>query len=135
MQLVTAPDDPARGNVGKTHFRLRNGRKLQVQHEEGDMSFPIVSIGETSLRGNWFARCQAMLPGSSGDHHTERETDSSAIELERHRGVHWLPGTVTEPLNGVQLCLNPGTASTVVEESEISVTDSEPTIMQLEESA
>ena len=108
MQLVTAPDDLAQGNVGKTHFGLRNGRKLQVQHEEGDMSFPIVSIGEASQRGNWLSGCQAMLPGSSGDHHTERETDSSAIKLERHRGVYWWPGTVTEPLNGVQLCLNPG---------------------------
>ena len=56
-----------RHNVGtKQLVALRNGRKLQVQHEEGDMSFPIVSICETSQRANWFARCQAMLPGLSG---------------------------------------------------------------------
>ena len=48
--------------------------------------------------------------------------------------MYWLPGTVTEPLNGVQLCLSSGTASTAVEESEISVTDSEPKTMQLDES-
>ena len=39
MQIVTAPDDPVRGNVGKTHFGSRDGRKLEVQHDEGDVSF------------------------------------------------------------------------------------------------
>ena len=48
VQLVTAPDDPAHGHVGKTHYGLRDGRKLQVRHDEGDVSSPIVSIGETS---------------------------------------------------------------------------------------
>ena len=52
MQLVTAPDDPAHGNVGKSHFGSRDGRKLQVEHDEGDVSFPTLSIGETSQRGN-----------------------------------------------------------------------------------
>ena len=52
MQLVTAPDDPVHGTVGKSHFGSRDGRKLQVQHDEGDVSFPTVSIGETSQRGN-----------------------------------------------------------------------------------
>ena len=75
-----------------------------------------------------------MLPGFSEEHHTTRETDSSAIKLERHRGVYWLPGTVTEPLNGVPLCPNPETGSTAVEEIAISATDSDTTTMQLEES-
>ena len=39
MQLVTAPDDPVHGNVGKSHFGSRDGRKLQVQNDEGDVSF------------------------------------------------------------------------------------------------
>ena len=39
MQLVMAMDDPARGNVGKSHFGSRDGRKLQVQHDEGDVRF------------------------------------------------------------------------------------------------
>ena len=134
MQLVTAPDDPVHGNVGKSHFGSRNGRKLQVQHDEGDVSFPTESIGEASQRGTWFARCQAMLPGLSGAPHTARETDSNAIKLEKHRGVYWLPGTVTEPRNGVTLCPNPETASTAVEETAVSATDSDTTTMQLEES-
>ena len=37
MQLMTAPDDPVRGNVGKSQFGSKNGRKLQVQHVEGDV--------------------------------------------------------------------------------------------------
>ena len=55
MQLVTAPDDPVHGNVGKTHFGSKDGRKLQVQHDECGVGFPTVSIGEASQRGNWFA--------------------------------------------------------------------------------
>ena len=78
--------------------------------------------------------CQAMLPGLSGEHHTARETDSGAIKLEKHRGVYWLPGTVTGPPNGVTLCPNPETASTAVGETAISATDSDTTAMQLEES-
>ena len=35
----------------------------------------------------------------------------------------WLPGTLTEPLNGVPLCPNPETASTAVGETAISATD------------
>ena len=132
MQLVTAPDDPVHGNEGKTHFRSRDGRKLQVQHDEFGVSFSTVSIGEASQRGNWFAGCQTMLPGLSGKPHTAREMDSNAIKLEEHRGVCWLPGTVTEPLNGVPLCPNPETASTAVEETAISATDSDATTMQLE---
>ena len=92
MQLVTAPDDPAHENVGKSHFGSRDGRKLQV-HDDGDVSFPTVSIGEASQRGNWFAGCRAMWPGLSGKHHTTLETDSNAIKLEKHRGVCWFPGT------------------------------------------
>ena len=133
MQLVTAPDDPAHGNVGKSHVGSRDGRKLQV-HDDGDVSFPTVSTGEASQRGNWFAGCRAMWPGLSGEHHTTRETDSNAIKLEKHRGVYWLPGTGTEPLNGDPLCPNPETASSAVEETAISATDSDTTTMQLEES-
>ena len=125
MQLVTALDDPVHGHVGKTHFGSRDGRKLQVQHDEGGVSFSTVSISEPSQRGNWFAGCQAMLPGVSGEHHAAREMDSNAIKLEEHRGVFWLPGTVTEPLNGVPLCPNPETARTAVGETAISATDSD----------
>ena len=57
MQLVTTPDGPVHGNVGKSHFGSRDGRKLQVQHDEGGVSFPTVSNGEASHRGNWFAGC------------------------------------------------------------------------------
>ena len=120
MQLVTATDDPVHLNVGKTPFGSRDGRKLR--------------IGEVSQRGTWFAGCQAMLPGLSGEHHTAREMDSNAIKLEEHRGVYWLPGTVTEPLNGVPVCPNPETASTAVGETGISATDSDTTTMQLKES-
>ena len=98
VQLVTALDEPACKNVGKTHFGLRDGRKLPVQHAEGDVSFP------AAQRGNWDCRM-------------------SAIKLEKHRGVYWLPGMVTETLNGVPLSSNPETASAVVEETVISATD------------
>ena len=124
VQLVTEPHDPARGNVGKSHFHLRDGRKLQVQQDEGDVSFPTLSIGEV------FAGCQAMWPGLSGELHTTRETDSNAIKLEKHQGVYWLSDTGTEPLNGDPLCPNPETASTVVQVTAISDT----TAMQSEES-
>ena len=66
-----------------------------------------------------------MLPGLSGEHHTAREMDSNAIKLEEHRGVCWLPGTVTERLNGVPLCPNSETAS--VGETAISATDPDMT--------
>ena len=134
LQLLTALDHPAHGNVGKSHFGSRDGRKLQVQHDEGDMSFHTVSIGDASQRGNWFVGCHAMWPGLSGEHHTTRETDSNAIKLEKHRGVYWLPSTDTETLNGDPLCPIPETASTAFEETEISATDSDTTAMQLEES-
>ena len=42
-----------------------------------------------------------MLTGLSGEHQTTREMDSNAIKLEENRGVYWLPGMVTETLNGV----------------------------------
>ena len=90
---------------------------------KGDMSFPAVSIGEASQRGSPIARCQAMLPGSSGEHQTTREMDSNAITLEKRRGVYRLPGMVTETLTGVPLSSNPETASTVVEETVIPATD------------
>ena len=54
---------------------------------------------------------------------TTREIDSNAIQLEKQRGVCWLPSMVTETLNGVPLRSNPETASTVVEETVISATD------------
>ena len=68
--------------VGKTHVGSRDGRKLQVQHEEGDVSFPAVSIGEASQRGSRIAGCQAMLPGLCGEYQITREVDSNAIQLE-----------------------------------------------------
>ena len=133
VQLVTALDEPAYKHVGKTHFGSRDGRKLPVQHYEGDVSFPAMSIGEASQRGSRIARCQAMLPGLSGEHQTTREVDPNAIQLEKHRGVCRLPGMVTETLNGVSLSSNPETASTVVEETAILATDPDITT-QLERS-
>ena len=67
----TATDDLVHGDAGKKScFGLRDGRKFQVRYNEADVIFPIVSIGEASLQGNWFVfgpGCQAMLPSSSGD--------------------------------------------------------------------
>ena len=55
VQLATATDDPVHGNAGKkSHFGLRDGRKFQVRHNEADVSFPVVSIGEASQQGSWF---------------------------------------------------------------------------------
>ena len=64
-----------------------------------------------------------MLPGFSGEHRTTREMDSNAIQQAKHRGMYWLPGMVTETLNGVPLSSNPETASAVVEETVILATD------------
>ena len=50
-----------------THLGSRDCRKLPVQHDEADVSFPAMSIGEASQRGNWIAGCRAMLPGLSGE--------------------------------------------------------------------
>ena len=63
MQLMTASDDPVHANVSKSLFCSTDGRKM---HDESDVSVPTVSIGEASQRGDWFATCQAMLPGLSG---------------------------------------------------------------------
>ena len=100
MQLSTATDDPVHGDAGKkSHFGLRDGRKFQVRHNEADVSFPIVSIGEASKQGNWFVfgpGGQAMLAGSSGDFLRSCVKDPNAAKLEKYRGVYWLPCSATE---------------------------------------
>ena len=61
---------------------------------------------------------------------TTREMDSNAIQLDKHLGMYWVPGMVTETLNGVPLSSNPETASTVVKETVMLATDPDIT-MQL----
>ena len=114
VRLSTATDDPVHGDAGKNScFGLRDGRKFQVRHNEADVSFPIVSIGEASQQGNWFVfgpRCQAMLPGSSGEFLRTCVKDPNAAKLEKHRGVYWLPCSATEHTDGVPLSPNPRVA-------------------------
>ena len=55
-------------------------------------------------------------------------------ELEKQRGVYWLPRSVTEPSDGAPLCPNPKAARLAVEAPPISVPDPDATPMQLEES-
>ena len=90
-RLSTTTDDPVHGDAGKTScFGLRDGRKFQVRYNEADVSFPIVSIGESSQQGNWFVfgpGCQAMLPGSSGEFLRTCVKDPNAAKLEKHRGL------------------------------------------------
>ena len=107
VQLSKATDDPVHGNAGKKScFGLRDGRKFQVRHNEADVSFPIVSIGEASQQGNWFVfgpGCQEMLPGSSGEFLRSCVKDPNAAKVEKHRGVYWLPCSATEHTDGAPL--------------------------------
>ena len=74
MRLSTATDDPVNGDAGKKSCSgLRDGHKFQVRYNEADVSFPIVSIGEASKKGNWFVFdqvvkqcCQAQVESISG---------------------------------------------------------------------
>ena len=91
VRLSTATDDLVHGDAGKKScFGLRDGRKFQVRHNEADLSFSIVSIGEASQQGNWFVfgpGCQAMLPGSGGESLRTCVKDPNATKLEKHRAV------------------------------------------------
>ena len=75
-----------------------------------------------------------MLPGSSGEFLRKCVKDPNAVKLEKQRGVHWLPCSATEHMDGPPLCPNPRTASVTVEAPPISVPDPDATPMQLEES-
>ena len=138
VQLSTATDDRVRGDAGKKScFGLRDGREFQVQYNEADVSFPIVSIGEASHQGTWFVfgpGCQAMLLSSSGEFLWSCVKDPNAAKFEKHRGVYWLPCSATEHTDRAPLCPNPRAARIAVEAPPISVPDPHATPMQLEES-
>ena len=138
VQLATATDDPVYGDVGKkSHFGLRDGRQFQVRYNEGDVSFPIVSIGEASQQGNWFVfgpGCQAMFPSASKEYLRTCAKDPNVAKLEKHRGVYWLPCSVTEPSDGVPLCPNPRMARLAIEAPPVSVPDHDATPVHVDES-
>ena len=50
-QFVTALDDSADGTVDETHFE---SYKFQVQCNEADVGFSILSGGKTSQQSDWF---------------------------------------------------------------------------------
>ena len=64
----------------------------------------------------------------------ESTSDPSAAKLENHRGVHWLPCSVTEPSDGAPLCPNPKAARLAIESPPITVPDLDATLVQLEKS-
>ena len=116
-------DDPVHGDAGKKScFGLRDGRKFQVQYNEADVSFRILSIGEASQQGSWFVfgpGCQAMFPSLSGVFLRTCVNDPNAAKKVKHRGVHWLPCSATEHTDGAPLC----PARSAVEAPMISVPD------------
>ena len=75
-----------------------------------------------------------MLPGSSGEYLRACVKDPSAAKLEKHRGVYWLPCSVTEPSDGVPLCPNPNPARLAIEAPPVSVPDPDAMPMHLDES-
>ena len=91
-QFVTALDDSAHGNVDETHLE---NHKFQVQCNEADVGFVILSIGKTSQKSDWFELdegYQVMLPGTGGQTRTCAE-DSKCGKAEENRRVYWLPGS------------------------------------------
>ena len=69
MQSVTAPDDPAHGNVIDSHFGSSKGRKSKDRYGETDVGFLILSAGEASQQNKCFESdkgSQVMLSGPGG---------------------------------------------------------------------
>ena len=132
-QFVTAQDDSAHGNVDETHFE---SHKFQVQCNEADVGFSILSAGKTSQQSDLFEldeRYQVMLPGPD-DQTKTRAKDSNVAQLEENRGVYWLPGLAAEGTDGAPLSMKFRVAWLVVEATPNSETDFDVNTMQLEES-
>ena len=107
--LRTATNAPAKMTGGKrSTYTLRNGSSVSVKYDEANVCFPIVSVAEATVQGNWFVfgpGGQAMVsPEASAE--LERIVSSpGAVQLQKRRGVYWLPCTTTGKQDGEQVPL------------------------------
>ena len=133
MQLVTAPDASAHGNVDETHFE---SHKFQVQCNKADVGFSISSACKTSQQSDWFEfdeSYQVMLPGPSEQTRTCAK-DSNVAKQEENRRVYWLPGSAAESTDGASFTMKFRIARLVVEATADSETELDVNATQLEES-
>jgi hypothetical protein len=78
----------------RSTFTLQNGTTVAVKYNESNVSFPIVSVGEATVQGNWFVfgpGGQAMIGPDAGAVLEELVTSKAAVQLQKSRGVYWLP--------------------------------------------
>jgi hypothetical protein len=73
------------------------------------VSFPIVSVGEATMQGSWFVfgpGGQAMIGPDAGAVLEKLVTSKAAVQLQKSRGVYWLPCTTASEQGGaaVPLC-------------------------------
>ena len=55
MALRTATNAPVKMTGGKrSTYTLRNGSSVSVKRNEANVRFPIVSVAEATVQGNWF---------------------------------------------------------------------------------
>ena len=55
MTLRTATNAPVKMTGGKrSTYALRNGSSVSVKYNEANVCFPIASVAEATLQGNWF---------------------------------------------------------------------------------
>ena len=93
----------------RSTFTLRNGAKVAVRYNESNVSFPIVSVGEATMQGSWFVfgpGGQAMIGPDAGAVLEKLVTSKAAVQLQKSRGVYWLPCTTASEQGGaaVPLC-------------------------------
>ena len=68
--LTTATNGAVKMAGGKrSTYTLRNGSSVAVKYNESNVSFPIVSVGEATVQGNWFVfgpGGQCMISSDAG---------------------------------------------------------------------
>ena len=87
-----------------THF---GNHKFQVQCNEADVGFIILSAGKTSQQSDWFESdggYQVMQPGP-GEQTRTCAKDSNVAKLRENRRVCWLPGSAAENADGAPLIM------------------------------
>jgi hypothetical protein len=103
--LITATSRAVKMAGGKrSTYTLRNGSSIAVKYSEANVSFPIVSVGEATVQGSWFVfgpGGQAMISSEAGAELEKLVTGPAAVQLQKSRGVYWLPCTASDKQDGV----------------------------------
>ena len=90
------------------------------------MSFPIVSVGEATLQGNWFVfgpGGQAMISSEAGADLEKLVTGPAAVQLQKSRGVYWLPCTAANEQDSVAVPLCAVRKEAEAKEAPLAVED------------